>query len=209
MQVAWDKEAINVATRLHFLLTSIPRKLAVVGCALIVVQGLASSACGEAAPAKKGGAVPSAPPLGAKAPSTTPARPTAPAKSAPPPAADSAARDQILNSAQWQETIQDFEAWLAGQTLYDAQQAKQIKARLEVGISRMNASQLQWFETDMQAKLKVLSSDQAREAEAYLRADSGSRLADVRPQAAPEASRRADRHRLADRSAIGGLFGQA
>src|SRR5580698_1037646 len=142
---------MNVATQLHSLLNSLPRRLMVVGCALILVQGLANSAFAQAAPPKKAVGVPSAPPLGAKAPANSPARPAAPAKVNLPPAADSAARDQILNSAQWQETIQNFDSWLAGQTLYDAQEVKQIKARLDVGISRMNASQLQWFENDMQA----------------------------------------------------------
>ncbi len=156
-----------MATQLRSLLNSFARRLIAVGCVLILVQGLASMAFAQA-PSKKAVGVPSAPPLGAKAPASTPARPAAPAKVNLPPAADSAARDQILNSAQWQETIQNFDSWLAGQTLYDAQEVKQIKARLDVGISRMNASQLQWFENDMQAKLKVLSGDQAREAEAYL-----------------------------------------
>ena len=168
MQVAWDKEAMNVATRLHFLLTSIPRKLAVVGCALIVVQGLARPGLRGAAPAK-GGAVPSAPPLGAKAPSTTPARPTAPAKRCAPPAADSAGTRPDPEQPRVARDDPGFRSpGRPARRCTTVQQAKQIKARLEVGISRMNASQLQWFETDMQAKLKVLSSDQAREAEAYL-----------------------------------------
>jgi hypothetical protein len=103
---------------------------------------------------------------GATTAPAVPNRPAAAAKEAPP--ADAAAREQILKSQAWQQTIQDFEGWLSTQTLYDAQQAKQIRARLEVGISRMTPGQLQWFQGDLQAKLQVLTSDQAKDAESYL-----------------------------------------
>lgn len=88
----------------------------------------------------------------------------APAK----PAADSAERDAILKSQPWQQTIADFNTWLTGQSIYDAQQVQQTKARLDVGISRMTASQLRYFQSDLQAKLQVLTSEQSRDAEAYL-----------------------------------------
>ncbi|HEY4309265.1 MAG TPA: hypothetical protein VGN12_07415 [Pirellulales bacterium] len=139
------------------------RLLAVVGCATCILGAIAqSSQAQQASPKAKA-------PAAQKAPAAAPARPNADAKSAAHPSAeDSAARDQILHSPQWQQMLQDVETWLASQTLYDAAEVKQIQARLHVGISRMNPSQLQWFENDMEAKLRVLTSDQAKGAEAYL-----------------------------------------
>ncbi len=128
-----------------------------VAAAVTVSPALAQTTPGKAnAPA-----APKAPVGGTKAPA-------AGAKAPPPPAPNSAEREQILESPQWKQTIADFEAWLSSQKIYDAQQVKQTRARLEVGISRMTPAQLEWFERDLQAKLKVLTSDQAQEAEAYL-----------------------------------------
>ncbi|HEY1600236.1 MAG TPA: hypothetical protein VGG64_11570 [Pirellulales bacterium] len=83
-------------------------------------------------------------------------------------AEDSAARDRILNSAPWKQMLQSFEVWLDSQTLYDPQQVKQIRARLAAGISRMTSGQLQWFLTDMEAKMEILNSPRAHDAQDYL-----------------------------------------
>jgi hypothetical protein len=107
-------------------------------------------------------------PTAPKAPASGTKAPAAGAKAPLPAAADTPEREQILQSQEWKQTIADFENWLSTQKLYDAQQAKQTQARLEVGISRMTPAQLQYFEKDMQGKLTVLTSDQAREAEEYL-----------------------------------------
>ena len=84
---------------------------------------------------------------------TAPSRPAAPAaKPAQPTAEESAAREKILASDQWKQTLAAFEQWLDSQTMYDAQEVQQTKSRLAVGIGRMNAAQLQWFENDLQQK---------------------------------------------------------
>jgi len=67
---------------------------------------------------------------------------------------DVAAREQILHSQQWQQTLHDFNEWLSIQTLYDPQQVQQIKTRLAAGINRMTPAQMEWFLNDTQAKLK-------------------------------------------------------
>ncbi len=118
-------------------------------------------AWGQSGPAKTG-----------KAPAGKVAAPTAkaPARAATNSSATAGAadREEILNSQAWQQTIADFDAWLAGQSIYDPQQVQQTKARLEVGISRMTAPQLRYFQADLQAKLQVLTSQQSRDAESYL-----------------------------------------
>ncbi|HEY1601954.1 MAG TPA: hypothetical protein VGG64_20295 [Pirellulales bacterium] len=80
----------------------------------------------------------------------------------------SAAREEILHSEDWQQMIAQFHKWLDTQKMYDASQVKQIKARLEVGIKRMTAIQLQRFLAGMHEKLDTLSGQRAIDAEAYL-----------------------------------------
>jgi hypothetical protein len=81
---------------------------------------------------------------------------------------NSAAREQILNSPKWQDTMRQFDEWLSTQSLYDAQEVEHFKSRLEVGIGRMTAAQLQWFLNDMAEKLQVLRSKQTRDASDFL-----------------------------------------
>jgi hypothetical protein len=109
-----------------------------------------------------------APQSGSKAGATAPRQPAAGSKAAPQTAADTAAREQILNSDKWKQTNAKFIEWLDTQSLYDAEEVKQIKSRLAVGIGRMTAAQLQWFQNDMEEKLQVLNSEQAQQASVYL-----------------------------------------
>jgi hypothetical protein len=121
--------------------------------------------------AQAGSAKASAPrtPAAAKSRPGTPA-PTAPAaKTDPTQAAEfSAAREEILHSEDWQQTMAQFHQWLDSQKMYDASQVKQIKARLEVGIKRMTAIQLQRFLAGIHDKLETLAGQRAIDAEAYL-----------------------------------------
>jgi len=84
------------------------------------------------------------------------------------PANDAAAREQILKSPEWHDTVNQFNEWLSSQSLYDADQVKQTRARLEAGIKRMSAAQMQRFMSDMTAKLEVLGDQATRDAQQYL-----------------------------------------
>ena len=105
-------------------------------------------------------------PSGAKAASAAPQQSKGAAKSIPQ-SGDAATREQILASAAWHDTLRQFDEWLAGQTLYDAEQVKIIRLRLEAGIKRMSAAQMQRFLIAMNAKLEVLKSDHTRKAQEY------------------------------------------
>ncbi len=83
-------------------------------------------------------------------------------------AEEAAARDQVLASSAWGDTMHQFDQWLSAQPLYDAEQVKQIRSRLVTGIDRMSAPQLQRFIADVQEKLQVLNGDAAQQAGAYL-----------------------------------------
>lgn len=108
------------------------------------------------------------------APATKNAKPAAGAAKSPatpaaePSSEEAAAREKILRSQSWQHTLRRFDEWLSAQSFYDAQQVKQTKARLQVGIGRMSALQLEKFQQDLDAKLDLLTSDRAHDASAYL-----------------------------------------
>lgn len=87
---------------------------------------------------------------------------------AAPSAAELAAREQILKSDQWRETIERFQEWLTKQSLYDAEQVARTRLRLEVGIKRMTAAQLQRFLAELHTKLEVLENQHAIDAQEYL-----------------------------------------
>lgn len=91
---------------------------------------------------------------------------SAPARAAKPD--DAEAKAAILQSASWKEVIQRFNDWLSIQAIYTADEVRHIRARLNAGIDRMNPDQLQFFEADMRAKLDVLTSERALDAQAYL-----------------------------------------
>lgn len=80
----------------------------------------------------------------------------------------SAARDEVLRSEPWRELISRFDSWLSTQTLYDADQVREIRARLEAGILRMSVAQMQQFQDALADKLEVLEGPQTTAAEAYL-----------------------------------------
>ena len=84
------------------------------------------------------------------------------------PGNDSAARNDILQSRSWQDTLQEFNDWLSSQVLYGDEEVRHIRARLEAGINRMSAEQLQIFMNALRERLVVLKSDRALDAQDYL-----------------------------------------
>jgi len=79
-----------------------------------------------------------------------------------------AARDEILQSSEWRETMRDWEKWLAVQKIYDVQQVKKLKQQLAAKVKRMSAEELGDFLDDMEAKLQILMGAEARDARRWL-----------------------------------------
>jgi hypothetical protein len=84
------------------------------------------------------------------------------------PSNDSAARNEILQSRSWQDALQAFNDWLSNQVLYDDEEVRHIRARLDAGIDRMSADQLQIFMNALRERMAVLTSDRALDAQDYL-----------------------------------------
>jgi hypothetical protein len=141
----------------------------------VVLTGLAGSPVAAQAPAAKKPAAarpatpaPQAAPPAAKAGVQSATKASAKAPAAPPTSAELAAREQVLKSDEWRETVEQFNAWLAKQSLYDAEQVARTRLRLDVGIKRMSAAQLQRFMAEMHTKLEVLENQHAIDAQEYL-----------------------------------------
>jgi hypothetical protein len=125
-------------------------------------------AAAQNAAAKKAAPARQTAPAATKSAPAAPRQAPAAAKSAPPSSAELAAREQILKSDEWRDVLTMFDTWLSKQTLYDAEQVARTRQRLEIGIKRMTSTQLQRFVTEMNAKLEVLKSDHATDAQDYL-----------------------------------------
>jgi hypothetical protein len=136
-----------------------------------LVAALLCAAVATHAFAQAGAPKTKAPPAGTK--TTTPAgaggtATKAPATSSTLSAADIAAKDKILNTPEWKQTFHEFNEWMSAQVIYDADQIQQVRKRMALGISRMTPAQLERFQSDIQEKLAVLNSDQAKQAGTYL-----------------------------------------
>lgn len=83
-------------------------------------------------------------------------------------AEDASTRDEILQSARWQQLRRSFDQWLAVQKLYTEEQVDEFKTELERRISSMSAAELADFMHDMEERLAVLLSDEANDARDYL-----------------------------------------
>lgn len=146
------------------LYRSITASIAALLCAAVATYAFAQAQ----APKK-------APPAGTKATTPAPAQAgaggtatKAPAQPSGLSAEDMAAKEKILNSPEWKQTFHDFNQWMSAQAIYDADQVAQIRKRMQLGISRMTPAQLERFQSDIQEKLVVLTSDEAKQAGTYL-----------------------------------------
>ena len=153
--------------------------LAAGACCLVAAcwfapQRVSGQAAAPKTPGKSSGAKPPAPAV--KAPATAPkassggTKPAALATTPQRTPEEEQARKDILESGSWQDVMRQFSEWLSIQVLYDDEQVRHIRSRLQTGIGRMSAEQLQRFEGDLREKLGVLTSEQAVEAQNYLAA---------------------------------------
>ena len=82
--------------------------------------------------------------------------------------AQTSARNQILNSPEWKQTMMDFEEWSTVQQIYSKEQMAKLKQQLQEKIAGMSAEQMTDFIGDLKQKLTILHSDEAREARKWL-----------------------------------------
>jgi hypothetical protein len=95
-----------------------------------------------------------------------------------------AAKQQILDSETWRETLRRLERWFSVQVIYGPPEVAQLREQFRDNVQRMSATELAQFQQELQDKLDVLERPEAAEARAwaraYLQAASESRAAEFR-----------------------------
>lgn len=77
-------------------------------------------------------------------------------------------KEDILASPEWQEAEGAYARWLRQQKLYSEEQIAAFHKEWRASVEQMSAEELAGMFQDMQAKLKVLLSPEARDANAYI-----------------------------------------
>lgn len=139
------------------------RLILIMAIALACDSGSKQSANAQSAPTAK----PSAPRKSGATSAAAPALKPKPARSWS--AEEAAARNAIISSKEWGDTMRAFDEWQSVQQTYDKQQARQLRIRLIDKINSMDANQLKEFLPNLEAKLNILLSAEARQARSWFR----------------------------------------
>ena len=101
-----------------------------------------------------------------------PAKATATATATPPAGeadkSDIARKAEIMNSTRWRRAIFELGEWLSSQQIYTPAQVNQIKADFNRRVAGMSSFELQYLLDDLDAKLEVVDTPEAREVRAWV-----------------------------------------
>ncbi len=75
---------------------------------------------------------------------------------------------EILASPEFRRVIFEFNEWLTAQPIYTPQQVADIKNQFNHRVAEMNAQELLALLNDMEAKMQVINTPEAREARAWM-----------------------------------------
>lgn len=78
------------------------------------------------------------------------------------------AKAAILNSPEWQRVVSEFNNWLSVQKLYPQSEIPRVKAQFKAKVATLSADELKDWLTQMESKLQVLMSPEARDAREWL-----------------------------------------
>lgn len=84
------------------------------------------------------------------------------------PAQSQAAINYALSRGDFHATLREFDEWASVQKIYDAQQIKTFRAKLIDKASQLSGAAYDDFLADLNGRLKVLMSAEAREARKWL-----------------------------------------
>jgi len=76
--------------------------------------------------------------------------------------------DKVLSSERWLKATQQFDQWLALQSVYDEREIEALKSELRNQVASMSPAQLESFLQEMEARLAVLLSPEATEARRWV-----------------------------------------
>jgi len=81
---------------------------------------------------------------------------------------DRARKARLLGSDAWRRTLFEFEAWLDEQPVYTPSQARAIRADLDRRVAAMSSYELEYLIDSLDAKLRILDGQAARDAREWL-----------------------------------------
>lgn len=76
---------------------------------------------------------------------------------------DTARREVLLKSESWRKTMADLDQWYSAQPIYDAKQIDDIKQKTQQRVQSMSADELEEYRHDVEARLAILESPDARD----------------------------------------------
>jgi|GEM_PF-6826813 len=79
------------------------------------------------------------------------------------------ARDAVLKSPEWYNTMVALSRWLAAQQIYNKNQVSQFVRQVNVKVKSMSAEELTDYMHGLDAKLAVLNGSEGRSARKYFR----------------------------------------
>jgi hypothetical protein len=81
---------------------------------------------------------------------------------------DAALRTQILESPAWRRAMFEVNEWLLAQRVYTPQQVEEMRAQFRQRVDEMSGADLKLLLGDLETKLAILDTPQAREAKAWM-----------------------------------------
>lgn len=84
------------------------------------------------------------------------------------PSAQKAARDRILQSEKWRHAQRAWDEWLSVQQIYTSDEIAAMREEMSARVAEMSPHELENFMKDMDGRLEVLLSPEAKEARQWL-----------------------------------------
>ena len=84
------------------------------------------------------------------------------------PADDAALRSQILESSAWRRAMFEVNEWLLAQRVYTPQQVEEMRTQFRQRVNEMSGADLKLLLGDLETKLQIIDTPQAREAKAWM-----------------------------------------
>lgn len=81
---------------------------------------------------------------------------------------DDALRTKILESASWRRAMFEVNEWLLTQRVYTPQQVEEMRTQFRQRVDEMSGEDLALLLGDLETKLQIIDTPQAREAKAWM-----------------------------------------
>lgn len=80
-------------------------------------------------------------------------------------------REEVLDSESWHKTLSGLDEWFSIQTIYDPQEAKQVKKQFIARLQKLPADKRDAIEQDLDAKLEMVLGPEGRDILGWVEAN--------------------------------------